>query len=51
MKLTIEVEEDDIVVILKRPEGYEDVDADLLLDDAIARDWPQMPVVVWPEGS
>lgn len=50
-QITIEVEDDEVIVALKRPEGYEDVHPELVAEDAIKPDWPEYRTV-WPkEGS
>jgi hypothetical protein len=47
--ITIEVEEDEVIVALKRPEdGYEDVHPELVAEDAIKPDWPEYRTV-WPK--
>ena len=46
--ITIEVEDDEVVVALKRPEdGYEDVHPDLVAEDAIMPNWPEYRTI-WP---
>mgnify|MGYP001570234062 FL=1 len=41
MKVTVELSEDEVLVALKRVEGYEDVHPDLLAEDAIGKNWPE----------
>ncbi len=46
--ITIEVDEDEVIVALKRPEdGYEDVPPELVSEDAIKPEWPEYRTV-WP---
>lgn len=40
-KVTVEIEEDEVLVALKRPEDYEDVHPELVAEDAINEDWPE----------
>lgn len=47
MKITIEVDEDEVLVALKRPEEYEDVHPELVSADAIKETWPAYRTV-WP---
>lgn len=48
--ITIEVDEDEVIVALKRPEdGYEDVHPELVSEDAIKPEWPEYRTV-WPAG-
>lgn len=35
-KVTVEVDDDEILVAIKRPEDYEDVAAELLMEDILA---------------
>lgn len=45
--ITIEVDEDEVIVALQRPEdGYEDVHPELVSEDAIKPEWPYR--TVWP---
>lgn len=47
--ITIEVEDDEVLVALKRPEdGYEDVHPELVSEDAIKETWPEYRTV-WPK--
>ena len=41
MKVTVELSEDEVLVALKRVEGYEDIHPDLLAEDAIGKNWPE----------
>lgn len=48
--ITIEVDEYEVIVALKRPEdGYEDVHPELVSEDAIKPEWPEYRTV-WPAG-
>ena len=38
--ITIEIEDDEVLVALKRPEDYEDVHPELVAEDAIKETWP-----------
>lgn len=40
MRVTIELADDEVLVALKRPEGYEDVHPELVTADAIGERWP-----------
>ena len=45
--ITIEVDEDEVIVALQRPEdGYEDVHPELVSEDAINPEWSYR--TVWP---
>ena len=46
MKITIEIAEDEVLVALKRPEGYEDVHPEIVSSDAI-KDWPEYRTINW----
>ncbi len=46
--ITIEVEDDEVLVALKRLDGYEDVHPDLVVEDAIDVLWPEYRTV-WPK--
>lgn len=39
-KITIEIADDEVLVALKRHEGYEDVHPELVAEDAIKETWP-----------
>lgn len=41
MRVTIELEDDEVLVALRRPEGYEDVHPELVTADAIGERWPE----------
>ncbi len=41
MRVTIELADDEVLVALKRPEGYEDVHPELVTEDAIGNRWPE----------
>ena len=45
--ITIEVEDDEVLVALKRPEEYDDVHPELVSEDAIKETWPIQPPVVF----
>lgn len=40
-KVTIEIADDEVLVALKRGEGYEDVHPQLVAEDAIKENWPE----------
>lgn len=40
MRVTIELADDEVLVALKRGEGYEDVHPELVAEDAIGDRWP-----------
>lgn len=44
--VTIEIEDDEVLIALKRPEGYEDVHPELVAEDAINEDWPEYRTIV-----
>ena len=46
--ITIEIDDDEVLVALKRHEGYEDVHAELVSEDAIKETWPEYRIV-WPK--
>lgn len=46
--ITIEVADDEVLVALKRPEGYEDAHPEIVAEDAIKENWPEYRTV-WPE--
>jgi len=46
--VTVDVEDDEVLVALKRPEGYEDVHPDLVAEDAIMPNWPEYRTI-WPK--
>jgi len=47
--ITVEIEDDEVLVALKRPEeGYEDVHPELVAEDAIKDNWPEYRTV-WPK--
>lgn len=48
--ITIEVEDDEVLVALKRPEGYDDVHPQLVAEDAIKESWPEYRIV-WPKKA
>lgn len=39
--VTIEIEDDEVLVALKRPEDYDDVHPQLVAEDAIKEEWPE----------
>ncbi|MEE4460758.1 hypothetical protein V2S84_01185 [Azotobacter chroococcum] len=41
MLVTIELADDEVLVALKRPEGYEDTHPKLVAEDAIHEQWPE----------
>lgn len=41
MKVIVELADDEVLVALKRVEGYEDVHPEILTDDAIGGGWPE----------
>lgn len=41
MKVIVEIAEDEVLVALRRVEGYEDVHPEILTDDAIGDRWPE----------
>lgn len=45
MRVTIELAEDEVLVALKRPEGYEDVHPELVTEDAIGDRWPEYRII------
>jgi len=48
MKVTVEIEPDEVFVALKRGEGYDDVHPEILVDDARIQ-WPHGYRIVEPE--
>lgn len=46
--ITIDVEDDEVVLALKRPEEYDDVHPQLVAEDAINANWPEYRIV-WPK--
>ncbi|MCO4240915.1 hypothetical protein ACFOW3_13780 [Acidovorax facilis] len=48
--ITVEVEDDEVLVALKRPEDYDDVHPQLVAEDAIKESWPDYRTV-WPEKA
>lgn len=49
-KITIEIADDEVLVALKRHEGYEDVHPELVAEDAIKETWPGYRTLE-PEGG
>ena len=47
--ITIEVEDDEVLVALKRPDEYDDVHPELVSEDAIKGTWPAEYRIVWPK--
>lgn len=47
--ITIEVEDDEVLVALKRPDEYDDVHPELVSEDAIKETWPAEYRIVWPK--
>lgn len=53
MKITIEIAEDEVLVALKRPEGYEDVHPEIVASDALKGDgwkgdgWLEYRTIHW----
>lgn len=41
MLVMIELADDEVLVALKRPEGYEDTHPELVAEDAIREQWPE----------
>lgn len=39
--ITITIEDDEVLVALKRPEDYDDVHPELVAEDAIKETWPE----------
>lgn len=48
--ITIAIDDDEVLVALKRPEGYEDVHPQLVAEDAIEDEWPVYRTIL-PEGT
>ncbi len=52
---TIELDDDEVLVALKRGEGYEDVHPELVSADAISERWPEYRTIhgdeLRPEGA
>lgn len=48
--ITVEVEDDEVLVAIKRPEGYDDVHPQLVAEDAIKESWPEYRTV-WPKEA
>ena len=49
--VTIQIADNEVLVALKRPEGYDDVHPELVAEDAIDEAWPEYRTV-WPhEGD
>lgn len=48
--ITVEIEDDEVLVALKRPEGYEDAHPQLVAEDAIRQLWPEYRTV-WPKDA
>lgn len=48
MKVIVELAEDEVLVALKRVEGYDDVHPHILADDALSGNWPEYRVVDAP---
>lgn len=46
--ITVEVEDDEVLVALKRPDEYDDVHPELVSEDAIKEIWPEYRTV-WPK--
>lgn len=46
--VTVEIDEDEVLVALKRPEGYEDMHQQLVAEDAIKETWPEYRIA-WPK--
>ncbi|RCW65153.1 hypothetical protein [Pseudorhodoferax soli] len=46
----IAVADDEVLVALKRPEGYEDTHPELVAEDAIKDTWPEYRTV-WPQET
>lgn len=46
--ITLDIEDDEVLVALKRPEGYEDVHPELVSEDAINSTWPAYRTL-WPK--
>ncbi|CAN7592530.1 hypothetical protein LJR039_004310 [Pseudorhodoferax sp. LjRoot39] len=46
--ITVEVADDEVLVALKRPEGYEDTHPELVAEDAIKDTWPEYRTA-WPK--
>lgn len=48
--ITIEIDDDEVLVAIKRHEGYEDVHPELVSEDAIKETWPEYRTV-WPKET
>lgn len=48
--VTVDVEDDEVLVALKRPEGYEDVHPELVAEDATKETWPEYRTL-WPKDA
>ena len=49
--ITIEIEDDEVLVALKRTEDYEDVHPELVAEDAIKETWPEYRTVKIEENG
>lgn len=49
--ITVEVADDEVLVALKRPEGYEDVHPELVAEDAIRETWPEYRTIDTDGGA
>lgn len=49
--ITIEIEDDEVLVALKCPEDYEDVHPELVAEDAIKETWPDYRTVKIEENG
>lgn len=48
--VTIEIDDDEVLIALKRPEDYEDVHPELVAEDAINEDWPEYRTIILGGG-
>lgn len=49
MLVTIELADGEVLVALKRPEGYEDTHPELVAEDAIRENWPEYRTIYGDE--
>lgn len=47
----VKVATDEVLVALRRPEGYEDVHAELVSEDAIREEWPEYRTIAAPVAA
>ena len=49
--ITVEIKDDEVLVAIKRPEEYDDVHPQLLVEDAICYEWVEWRVLEQKENT